>query len=110
MFKKLLVLAAMLWAGAVFAADANKASAAELDAIKGVGPSLSGKIMEARKKGDFKDWNDFMARVSGVKEARASKLSAEGLTVNGKTFDGAAKPAEKSSDKGAEKAAKPTKG
>ncbi|CAN7283065.1 MULTISPECIES: hypothetical protein [unclassified Variovorax] len=36
-----------------------------------------------------------MSRVKGVKEKAAAKLSAEGLTVNGQSFAGAAAPAAK---------------
>lgn len=103
MLKKILAAVAMLSAAAAFAAvDVNKATAADLDGIKGVGPTMSKRILEARKQGEFKDWADFMARTKGVKEKTAGKLSAEGLTVNGKGFDGAA-PAPK-----AEKVAKTT--
>ena len=76
---------------AAFAAvDVNKASAAELDGVKGIGPGTSKTILAERKKGEFKDWADFIARVKGVGEARAAKLSAEGLTVNGAAFKPAA--------------------
>jgi competence protein ComEA len=87
MLKKILALVAMLYAAASFAAvDVNKATAAELDGIKGIGPGLSGKIIEERKHGAFKDWNDFIQRVRGVGEASAGKFSAEGMTVNGRGF------------------------
>lgn len=91
MLKKILAIVAMLYAAACFAAvDINKATAADLDSIKGVGPSLSGKILNERKKGSFKDWNDFVERVKGVGEGNAAKFSAEGMTVNGIAFKGAA--------------------
>lgn len=91
MLKKILVLVAMLYAAACFAAvDVNKASAAELDSIKGIGPGISTKILDERKKGNFKDWNDFIERVKGVGEGNAAKFSAEGLTVGGATYKGAA--------------------
>lgn len=87
MFKKILAVSAMLFAAASFAAvDVNKGSAADLDGLKGVGPAMSKRILDARQKGEFKDWSDFMERVKGVKEKTAAKLSAEGLTVNGKAF------------------------
>lgn len=87
MFKKILAVSAMLFAVASFAAvDVNKGSAADLDGLKGVGPAMSKRILDARQKGEFKDWGDFMERVKGVKEKKAAKLSAEGLTVNGKAF------------------------
>jgi len=64
MLKKILALTALLFSLSSFAAvDVNKASAAELDGIKGIGPSLSGKILKERNKGSFKDWPDLMHRV-----------------------------------------------
>ena len=91
MLKKILAIAIMLYAAVCFAAvDANKATAAELDGIKGIGPSISSKILDERKKGNFKDWNDFISRVKGLGEANAAKFSAEGLTVNGAAFKAAA--------------------
>jgi competence protein ComEA len=91
MLKKILAIAVMLYAAVCFAAvDANKATAAELDGIKGIGPSISSKILDERKKGNFKDWTDFISRVKGLGEANAAKFSAEGLTVNGAAFKAAA--------------------
>lgn len=87
MWKKFVAAAAMLCAAASFAAtEVNKATAAELDAIKGIGPSLSGKILDERKKAPFKDWGDFVDRVPGIGEGNAAKFSAAGLTVNGGAF------------------------
>ena len=102
MFKKLLATVLALFAAAVFAAsvDVNKASQAELEAIKGIGPSIAGKILDERKKGQFKDWTDMVDRVKGVGEGNAAKFSADGLTVNGTSFKGAA-PAAKKDDKAA---------
>ncbi|VWX55663.1 conserved exported hypothetical protein [Burkholderiales bacterium 8X] len=95
MLKKLLAVMAMLFAAASWAAvDVNKATEAELDAIRGVGPAMSKRITDARTQKAFKDWPDFMSRVKGVKEKAAAKLSAEGLTVNGQPFSGAAPAAE----------------
>ncbi|QLA80330.1 MULTISPECIES: helix-hairpin-helix domain-containing protein [unclassified Acidovorax] len=91
MFKKILLIITLLYAAAAFAAvDVNKATAAELDGIKGIGPGLSTKILDERKNGNFKDWSDFIARVGGVGEKTAAKFSTEGLTVNGKKFSAAA--------------------
>ncbi|OQW89849.1 MAG: hypothetical protein BWK72_00965 [Rhodoferax ferrireducens] len=96
MLKKILAAVAMLYAAACFAAvDVNKASAAELDSIKGIGPSISTKILDERKKGAFKDWADFVERVKGIGEGNAAKFSAEGMTVNGDTFKAAAPAAKK---------------
>jgi len=107
MFKKILLIITMLYAAAAFAAvDVNKASAAELDGIKGIGPSLSTKILDERKNGNFKDWSDFIGRVGGVGEKTAAKFSTEGLTVNGKKFSAAAVA---KADAKAEKASKKDK-
>ena len=105
MLKKILALVAMLYAAACFAAvDVNKATAAELDSIKGIGPGISTKILDERKKGNFKDWNDFVERVKGIGEGNAAKFSAEGMTVNGDTFKGAAPAAKKETKKADTKA------
>ncbi|MBP6007757.1 MAG: helix-hairpin-helix domain-containing protein [Rhodoferax sp.] len=91
MLKKILALVAMLYAAACFAAvDVNKATAADLDSIKGIGPGISAKILDERKKGNFKDWTDLIDRVKGLGEGNAAKFSTEGLTVNGAAFKGAA--------------------
>ena len=93
MLKKILALVVMLYATLSFAAvDVNKATAAELDGIKGIGPAISTKIMDERKKGNFKDWNDFISRVNGMGEKNATKFSAQGLTINGSAYNGAAAP------------------
>lgn len=90
MLKKILAIVTMLYAAVAFAAvDVNTASAAELDSIKGIGPSLSTKILDARKKGNFKDWNDFIKRVKGMGKGNAAKFSTEGLTVDGAGFEDA---------------------
>lgn len=87
MLKKILCLIAMLYAAAAFAAvDVNKATVAELDGIKGIGPGISAKIIKERKKGAFKDWNDFIGRVKGIGEISATRFSAEGLTVDGSSY------------------------
>lgn len=100
MLKKILVLLAMLYAAVAMAAvDVNKATAAELDAVKGIGPATSKAILAERKKSEFKDWADFIGRVKGIGDAKAAKLSQEGLTVNGATFAAASKKDEKKAAK-----------
>ena len=96
MFKILLALCAAFWASIAMAAvDVNSASAADLDTIKGIGPKMAASILDERKKnGNFKDWNDFAARVKGVGAKNSVKFSEAGLTVSGKAMTGAAtKPA-----------------
>lgn len=106
MLKRILAILAFLYATLSFAAvDVNKASAAELDAVKGIGPAISARIVDERKKGNFKDWNDFIGRVKGVGEVNASKFSAEGLTVDGAGFKGTSAPAPAAAAKKDEKAA-----
>lgn len=93
MFKKFLTSLLALLAAASFAAvDINKATPADLDSIKGIGPSTSTKILDQRKTSPFKDWADLIQRVPGIGDKRAAKLSSEGLTVNGDAFKAPDKP------------------
>jgi competence protein ComEA len=87
MVKKLLAVLALLCAATSFAAiDVNKATVADLDGIKGIGPAMSARILDARKKGEFKSWDDLLARVKGIGQGNAARYSAGGLTVNGEPF------------------------
>lgn len=91
MFKRFLLILALLYASVCFAAvDVNQATAAELDSIKGIGPAISTRILDERKKSNFKDWSDFISRVKGIGESTAARFSTQGLTVNGAAFKGAA--------------------
>ncbi|HJV60806.1 MAG TPA: helix-hairpin-helix domain-containing protein [Albitalea sp.] len=92
MFKHILAaLLAFVAIGSFAAVDINRANQAELEAVKGVGTVTAGKILDERKNGSFKDWSDVMARVGGIKESKAGKLSAAGLTVNGESYHAPAK-------------------
>jgi len=88
MLKKLCMALAVLAATMGFAyaeVDVNKADQAALDGINGIGPAISKRIIEERKKGgNFKDWADFENRVKGIGEKTTLKLSQAGLVVNGK--------------------------
>jgi len=98
MYKKLLMAVAALVAtmGMTWAqVDVNKADAAALDSIRGLGPAKTKAILEERKKGEFKDWADFEQRVKGIGDKNAAKLSEAGLQVNGKSKDGAPAKASK---------------
>ena len=88
-----LVIAAFAFC-AQAAVDANKATQAELETVKGIGPGLSGKILDARKAGAFKDWNDLVERVGGIGPGNATRFSQAGLTVNDAAY-GSAAPAAK---------------
>ena len=87
-----LVIAAFAFC-AQAAVDANKASQAELETVKGIGPGLSGKILDARKAGAFKDWNDLVERVGGIGPGNAAKFSQAGMTVNNAGYGSAEAPA-----------------
>jgi len=97
MIKKLMLAFAALAmsSGIAFAqVDVNKADAAALDGVKGVGPSMSKAILDERAKAEFKDWADLQGRIKGLGDKKAAKLSEAGLVVNGKGKEGAAaKPA-----------------
>lgn len=94
-----------LAAAAAFAAvEANKASPAELESVKGIGSTMATRIVEARKTGPFADWSDLRGRVKGVGTGNAAKFSADGLTVNGKSYASASAPVAKPSAKPAPKA------
>lgn len=100
MLKKLVAFIAAISLTAAFAAvDINKASEAELDGIKGVGPATSALIVAERKKSEFKTWEDFIARVKGVGEKSAAKFSAEGMTVGGAMYRAAVKTDSKAGKK-----------
>lgn len=91
MLKKILFAIFAFVAATAFAAvDVNKADQAQLESVKGVGSSLSTRIVSERKKAPFKDWSDLIARVQGVGPASAARLSKEGLTVNGASYTAAA--------------------
>lgn len=94
MLKKLLsALLAFWFVAAVAAVDVNKADQATLESVKGIGPGLSTRLLDERKKGPYKDWDDLIGRVKGVGEGNAQRFSDAGLTVNGATYGPAAKPA-----------------
>ena len=77
---------ALVLCHAALALDINQANEAELDSIKGMGPSLSAKVLKARAQDTFKDWPDLMHRVSGIRQNTAEQFSEQGLTVNGQAF------------------------
>jgi competence protein ComEA len=71
---------------ALAAVEANQASQADLETVKGIGPGLSTKIIDARKTGPFKDWTDMVDRVPGVGPGNAARFSQAGLTVGGTPY------------------------
>lgn len=90
--------AALGLCGLAGAAEVNTASQAELEQVRGIGTSLSKRLIDERSKRPFADWADLAERVRGVGPASAEKLSRDGLTVNGKPYAAAAAaPARKAS-------------
>jgi competence protein ComEA len=82
MLKQIFVALCCVLSLSVPALEVNTANEAELDSVRGLGPSSTARILSAREQGLFKDWADLMQRVKGIKPATATKLSASGLTVN----------------------------
>ncbi len=72
-----------LWAAWL---EANTATAAQLQTLKGVGPVMAERIVHARQQQPFRDWADLQARVSGLGPKRAEALSVQGLRVNGTSW------------------------
>ena len=94
MLKKMLgALLAFWFMAAVAAVDVNKADQATLESVKGIGPGLSTRLLDERKKSAYKDWDDLIGRVKGVGEGNAQRFSAAGLTVNGASYSATTKPA-----------------
>nr|WP_315464134.1 helix-hairpin-helix domain-containing protein [uncultured Rhodoferax sp.] len=86
MIRRLLCGTALLACGASQALELNEATEAQLDGLRGLGPSSTARILQAREAGPFRNWADFMARVKGIKPATAAKFSAQGLTVQGAPY------------------------
>lgn len=83
------LLAALVWlclAPAWAGVEVNKAKEAELDGVRGLGPTLTARILKAREKGPFRSWEEFITRVPGIGPTRAAQLSGQGLTVDGQSY------------------------
>jgi len=87
MLKQLFISVCCALPLSTLALELNTANEAELDSVRGLGPSSTARILDAREQGLFKDWDDFMRRVKGIKPTTAAKLSATGLTVNQLPFN-----------------------
>ena len=98
-----------LFAALIAAVDANQASRADLETVKGIGPGLSAKIVQTRQAGEFKNWGDFVERVGGIGPGNAARLSQAGLTVAGATYDASTAPAASAKTRKTEKAERSSK-
>ena len=54
--------------------DANSAPLPVLEALRGLGPVLSGRIVEAREIQPFRSMDDFDRRVYGIGPAKVAAL------------------------------------
>jgi competence protein ComEA len=70
----------------VFALEINQANEAELDSIKGMGPAMTRKVLNARAEKPFINWKDLMSRVTGMGKNKAQQFSDQGVLVNGLAF------------------------
>lgn len=68
-------------AGASLALDANTATGDELQTLRGVGPALSARIVEARRAQPFTDLEDLKTRVRGIGDANLRRMREAGLRV-----------------------------
>lgn len=69
--------------------DIASADRAQLEQLRGIGPPLAEAILIERDKRAFKDWADLIARVRGIRAAKARQLSDAGLRVGGLAFEAA---------------------
>jgi competence protein ComEA len=79
----LLLISMMVWCGSTFAVDLNKATQAELEALKGIGDVKAKAIIDYRtKNGPFKSADD-LDKVKGVGKGIIAKLGAD-VTIDGR--------------------------
>jgi len=84
--RHIVVLLLALCATASVATEVNEATQADLESVRGIGPVMATKLLEERAKSPFRDWDDLIARVKGLRAKSAARLSTEGLTVNGSRY------------------------
>jgi DNA uptake protein ComE-like DNA-binding protein len=70
--------------------EINSATELQLARLQGLSTDVVQQIVEARMKAPFKGWDDVVKRVVGLSAAEtAVRASAFGLTVNGRSLEGA---------------------
>lgn len=100
----LLACAVFFMSVSAMALDVNKATAAQLQEIKGIGPVVAERIVTERRKGKFTSWENLQERINGIGHGKSKQFSKEGLTVGRSTYKGIkAKPQAKKKDKVAKK-------
>lgn len=86
MLKKylLMLLVCACFGSAWAAVDVNSATEAQLQTLKGIGPSTARAIVKERgDHGPYKSGDDLSTRVKGVGPKSLAKLEQQGLTVPG---------------------------
>jgi competence protein ComEA len=83
MLKKIIIaLTTLLLSVCSWAVDVNRASQAELESVKGIGPKMAQSILAERDKGGpFKSSEDLAERVKGIGDKKLAALQTAGLTV-----------------------------
>ncbi len=66
--------------------DINRAREIDLEGLKGVGPSLSARILKAREVRPFTNWQDLQQRVKGIGPVLTQSLSDQGARIDGKSW------------------------
>jgi competence protein ComEA len=67
--------------------DVNTATQAQLEQLRGIGVSMSEKLLAERARQPFTDWADLIARVPGVSARSAERLSDQGLRVGERAYE-----------------------
>lgn len=68
--------------GAAHAVDANTATPAQLEAVRGIGPRTAATIVQERRRGGpFASFDDLAGRVRGLGAKRLQSLRAAGLAI-----------------------------
>ena len=72
------------YANTAYAVDVNAATAAQLDAVRGIGPKTAQVIVDERTRGGrFESMEDLSDRVKGIGRAKLATLRSAGLTLGG---------------------------
>jgi competence protein ComEA len=100
-----LLVSVVVFCGTSFALDLNKATQAELEALKGIGEVKAKAIIDYRtKNGAFKSADD-LDKVKGVGKGIIAKIGGD-LTIDGKPLGMPTGGGEKAMEKKADKAKK----
>ncbi len=66
----------------VYALDLNTATRAQLEQLSGVGVTMAERLLEERARQPFRDWDDLVARVKGMRGARVERLREQGVRID----------------------------